>query len=193
MAKKKKKKVVKKTRVAVRVTKKVAKKTSKKKKVELPTNIKYKPDDSDQEFTIVRELFTVESPKHLGHLKLHDGSGMGSWLRAAGTKERTWTGIPPVECTVAYNREGKAIGWCAVGDFTQGLSLTSPFYGKKVDVIGTYVMPDYRLHGIGVQLLKMTLAHCDSKRTIAYDDAGWDISPMLKKAKLKHVPFHTVW
>lgn len=136
-------------------------------------------DNKEEVISFVREPFTSKS-QHLSHLKLREDSGMGSWLQTAGSKIRTWTGIAPTECTVAYNEQGQAIGWCALGYFRRG-----------TDVIGTYVLPQYRSNGIGAQLAQITLSHPnDGQQTVAYDCIQWDIIHLIRKAKLRPKSIH---
>lgn len=136
-------------------------------------------DGVEENITFVREMLT-SSNKHLAHLKLYDDSGMGCWLQTAGSSTRTWTGIAPTECTVAYNAKGQAVGWCALGYFRKG-----------TDVIGTYVMPAYRNNGIGAQLAQITLSHSnEGQYIVAYDDIQWDIIHLIRKAKLQPKSFH---
>jgi GNAT superfamily N-acetyltransferase len=131
-------------------------------------------EGKEEIISLVAEPFTANN-HHLAHLKLWEDSGMGCWLSTAGTQSRTWIGIAPTRCVVAYNAQKQAIGWCALGYLRRG-----------VDVIGTYVLPIYRGNGIGALLAQKVLADSnEGQETIAYDDVQWDIIHLIRRAGLK--------
>lgn len=130
--------------------------------------------DAHEQIFFTREAFTTNN-QHLEHLKINEDSGMGSWLQTAGTSIRTWIGVAPIQCTVAYNPAGRAVGWCALG-----------YYRRGIDVIGTYVEPSYRYNGIGALLVEQTLRYPNDGQTIiAYDDIQWNIIHLIRKANLQ--------